>query len=175
MTAIRVLSAVDLLSARAAFNELLLDAVHGGASVGFLPPLDAELADKYWLGVEAAVRMGSTILLGAYDDTRLVGAVQLGLAHQANGTHRAEVMKLMVHSAARRQGIGRRLMRAIEEEAATRERYLLILDTERESAAETLYRSLGWQTLGIIPRYALSHDRTLRDTVFFFKELAARP
>jgi len=173
MTVIRVLSAVDLLSSRASFNELLLDSVHGGASVGFLPPLDAEIADKYWLGVEAAVRMGSTILLGAYAETKLIGSVQLGLAHQANGTHRGEIMKLLVHSGARRHGVGSRLMQEAEKEAASRGRSLLILDTERGSAAEQLYRRLEWQALGVIPRYALSGDQTLRDTVFFFKELAA--
>ena len=171
MTVIHALSAVDLLSARAAFNELLVDAVDSGASVGFLLPLDAETADSYWLGVEASVRMGSTILLGAFEENKLLASVQLGLAHQANGSHRAEIMKLLVHTSARRKGIGSELMRAAELEAQARGRRLLILDTERGSAAESLYRRLGWQTLGVIPRYAVSADRTLHDTVFFYKEL----
>lgn len=171
MTVIRVLSAVDLLSLRAAFNMLLLDAVASGASVGFLPPLDAEAADKYWLGVEASVRMGSTILCGAFEEDHLLGSVQVGLAHQANGTHRAEIMKLLVHTNARRKGIGSQLMRAAEQQAQIHGRRLLILDTERGSAAESLYRRLNWQALGVIPRYAQSADLTLHDTVLFYKEL----
>ncbi|MEO8028082.1 MAG: GNAT family N-acetyltransferase [Bryobacteraceae bacterium] len=172
MAEIRVLSATDILGMRAALNDLLLDAVRGGASVGFLQPLDAELADKYWLGVEAAVRMGSTVLMGAFEAGRIAGTVQLGLAYMPNATHRAEVMKLLVHTSARRKGIGSALMQSIEAEAARLRRTLLILDTERESVAESLYRQLGWTTLGAIPRYALSSDSTLHDTVFFYKELA---
>jgi ribosomal protein S18 acetylase RimI-like enzyme len=47
----------------------------------------------------------------------IVGTVQLDLAGQANGRHRAEVIKLMVLSSARRRGIGCALMEAAEAEA----------------------------------------------------------
>jgi hypothetical protein len=50
---------------------------------------------------------------------------------------------------------------------------LLTLDTKRGEAAEFLYRGLGWTCAGIIPRYALNPDRTLHDTVLFYKELSA--
>ncbi len=171
---IRVLSAPDLRARRAAFKELLVDAVHAGASVGFLPPLGAEEADTYWHGVGVDVRMGTTILLAAFEREHLLGAVQLSLAHQANATHRAEIRKLLVHSRARRMGIGIALMQAAENEAFARGRHLLVLDTERASAAESLYRKLNWQPLGVIPRYALSADKTLHDTVFFYKEIYER-
>ena len=45
----------------------------------------------------------------------IVGTVQLDLAGQTNGRHRAEVIKLMVLGSARRQGIGRLLMEAARE------------------------------------------------------------
>src|SRR2546423_15433241 len=62
----------------------------------------------------------------------------------ANQPHRAEVAKLLVHRRARRRGIGRALMIALEAEAARAQRPLLTLDTRRGDAAEQLYHALGW-------------------------------
>src|SRR3712207_2960382 len=98
--------------------DLLQDAVAGGASVGFLPPVGQEEAVAYWESVVAALAEDSRVLLIARrPDGTVVGTVQLDLAMRANGRQRAEVSKLMVHSSARRQGIGRALMLALEEQA----------------------------------------------------------
>ncbi len=114
---------VDQLSA------LLQDAVAAGASIGFLPPLAAHDARVYWDAVIAAMRSGSRLLLIARDAGRIVGTVQLDLAGMPNGSHRAEVMKLMVESQSRRRGFGRVLMQAIEDAARQAGRSLLVLDT----------------------------------------------
>ncbi len=45
-------------------------------------------------------------------------------------------------------------MRTAEQEALTQGRWLLQLDTETGSAAETLYIRLGWQVLGLLPDHA---------------------
>lgn len=172
MIEIRTMTAPDILASRVHLVELLLDAVEGGASVGFLRPLDPESADGYWLGVEARVRSGAILLLGAFDTSRLVGSVQIGLANMPNGSHRAEIMKLLVHTSTRRGGIGTQLMNSALSAAALHGRTLLMLDTEKGSGAESLYRRLGWIPAGIIPRYARSSDGTLRDTIFFYKELS---
>src|SRR5436305_748002 len=76
----------------------------------------------------------------------------------ANQPHRAEVAKLLVHRRARRRGIGRALMIALEAEAARAQRPLLTLDTRRGDAAEQLYHALGWTRAGAIPDYALTTD-----------------
>lgn len=73
---------------------------------------------------------------------------------RANGSHRAELMKLMVHPAARRRGFARALMQAAAGEARRRGRSTLVLDTWRGDPAEALYQSLGWTFVGSIPRYA---------------------
>ena len=39
--------------------------------------------------------------------------------------------------------------------------------------AEGLYRKLGWQEAGVVPRYARGADGPLHSTVFFYKELMA--
>jgi acetyltransferase len=79
-----------------ALIALLQDAVDSGASVGFLHPLSTEAATAYWTSVQGAVRTGSRVLLAAFADQDLVGAVQLDLAEMPNGSYRAEVMKLFV-------------------------------------------------------------------------------
>lgn len=45
---------------------------------------------------------------------RILGTVQLHLCQKQNGTHRAEIAKLMVHSDSRREGLGKCLMENAE-------------------------------------------------------------
>ena len=158
---------------RQALAALLVDAVDSGASIGFLPPLGSDEAAEYWESVAAAVREGSRLLLIAREDDRPVGTVQLALAMRANGRHRAEVIRLMVHRAARRQGIGRALMLAVEAEARWLGRTTLVLDTRQGDPSETLYRTLGWTLAGSIPRYARSADGALHTTAVYYKLLEA--
>ena len=157
---------------RPALVALLQDVVDGGASVGFLPPLAAEDAAAYWDSVAAALKGGGRRLwIARADGAGIVGTVQLGLASQANGRHRAEVIRLMVLSSARRQGIGRLLMEAAEAEERRLGRTTLVLDTRQGDPSEALYRGMGWQPGGTIPRYARSADGTLHTTAFYYKLL----
>ena len=168
------ITALDAQQARRYLDSLvavLEDAVASGASVGFLPPLDAAEARDYWAQVIEAVAAGHRILLAAIHDDQCIGAAQLDLARMPNGRHRAEVMKLLVHSSARRQGIGRALMTEIENAARSAGRTLLVLDTKRGDAAEQLYHRLGYIPAGIIPGYALNSTGHPHDTVFFYKSL----
>jgi acetyltransferase len=57
------------------------------------------------------------ILAATTAQGEVAGSVQLALVQKENGRHRAEVQKLLVHSRFRNQGLGRRLMDAIEREA----------------------------------------------------------
>ena len=75
-------------------------------------------------------------MLVALANGRPVGTVQLLLAMPDNGRHRAEVVKLMVHPQARRQGIARLLMQEVQALAARHRRSLLVLDTLSGSAAQ---------------------------------------
>jgi Acetyltransferases len=151
--------------------SLLRDAVEGGASVGFMPPLGAEAAEAYWLEALQEVRQGTRVLLVSSVDGEVSGAVQLALATKENGAHRAEVQKLFVHSRFRERGIGRALMSAVEEAARAEGRTLLVLDTEQGSAAESLYAKYGYTRAGVIPQYARSADGSLHSSVFFYRLL----
>lgn len=152
---------------------LLQDAVEDGASVGFLPPLSGADARAYWETVHAAIAGGARRLIVAEEGGRVLGAVQLDLPVMPNARHRGEVMKLIVHRVARRRGVGRALMQALQRTAAALNRTLLVLDTRRGDAAERLYASLGYREAGTIPRYAMSARGTLDATVYMYRELGS--
>lgn len=157
--------------------ELLVDSVAHNASVGFLDPLGTEAARDYWGRVGADVADGGCVLLVARDDDgdgTVLGTVQLRLAAMPNQPHRAEVSKLLVHTGARRRGIGEALMRALEDEAVHAGRWLLTLDTAT-AEADRLYLRLGWTAAGAVPDYALNGDGTLTHTTFYFKRLSGAP
>ncbi|HEX9707821.1 MAG TPA: GNAT family N-acetyltransferase [Steroidobacteraceae bacterium] len=153
-------------------SALLVDAVESGAAVSFLAPLTPEQAEDWWRR-NLVTSSSGTIFLVARDADGIAGAVQLHPAWAPNQPHRADVMKLLVHRRARRRGVGSRLMQALETEARSAGFRLLTLDSRRGDAGESLYRRLGWTTVGTIPRYALDPDGvTPHDTVVFYKELS---
>ena len=164
---------IELLPAPAAEDDLrdlallLLDAVDSGAGVSFMAGLTFDEAREFWRAHPA------TIQVVARDDEGIAGTVQLHRAWPPNQPHRADIAKLLVHRRARRQGLGAALMREIESRARAAGFTLLVLDTVRGDAAETLYREGGWVEVGIIPRYALNPDGSWCDTVVFYKELAS--
>ena len=152
-------------------SRLLQDSVHGGASVGFLAPLPPENAERYWEQVLQQVQERTRLLLAVREGDEVVGAVQLALATPQNGRHRAEVQKLFVHTAHRRQGIAKALLTALETAAREAGRTLLVLDTITGSDAAKLYPQLGYQSAGVIPQYALSGDGVLEATQIFYRLL----
>jgi len=129
----------ELESARGELCGLVRDAVEGGASIGFVLPLDDGVLDAYC--------------------GRVIGDVERG-------------ERLVVHSSARRQGLGTRLMEAIESAALERGRTLLVLDTITASEADPLYRGLGYTEAGEIPEYAGMPDGVLAPTTVFYKTSA---
>ena len=151
---------------------LLEDAVHGGASVGFLAPLARGKAEQYWTGVFETLGEGLRLWV-AEDRGSVVGCVQLAPCMKENGRHRAELQKLLVYSGCRGRGIASALMVAAEAAAIRSRISLLVLDTLRESAAEDVYVHLGWSRAGEIPCYAASPDGELHATVYYYKLLAA--
>ncbi|WP_371500713.1 GNAT family N-acetyltransferase [Kitasatospora sp. NBC_00374] len=171
--AITRLGAGELLAGAGELGELLTDAVAGGSSVGFLDPLDAGEAAAWWRGLASGVTDGSIALWAARDGAtgRLLGTVQLRLSTMPNSRHRAELAKLIVHSAARGRGLGRELLGHAERQAVVLGVGLLLLDTETGSPAERLYDAAGWTRLGTVPRYAADPAGVLRPTTFFHKSL----
>lgn len=151
---------------------LLMDAVSGGASLGFLSPISLRTAMAYWNGVLAALASGVALFV-AEEEGRVVGAVQLVPCQRETGQHRAEVQKLLVLRSHRGQGIASMLMRAVEQAARERGRTLLVLDTHEGCQASQIYDHLGWRRVGTIPDYALDTDGgAMHGATVFYKRLA---
>ncbi|SFW21508.1 acetyltransferase [Pseudomonas sp. NFACC19-2] len=166
------LDSTNFANYREGLIVLLLDAINDGASIGFLADLDEREAAEYFAQVHAAMTDGSLLLWVAHEQSRVLGSVQLSLCQKPNGLNRAEIQKLLVLSDSRRRGIARLLMQAVEQEAATRKRGLLYLDTEAGSDAEQLYRHLGYQCIGGLPDYACGPDGIYRANAIYYKTLA---
>ena len=155
----------------ASLASLLVDCVEGGASVGFMQPIDPARAAVFWRGVAAAVARGERALLVAEDRAHgVVGTVQLVLAQPENQPHRADVSKMLVLRSARRAGVGAALMRSAEELARACGKSLLVLDTA-SADAERLYERMGWQRCGTVPGFALLPQGGLCDTTYFYRLL----
>lgn len=166
------LDAAAASSAERCLADVLIACVEDGASVSFLPPLTQSVARAFWRRRASEVATGGRVLLAGWADGVLAGCVMLDLDTPPNQPHRADVQKLLVHPAGRRRGLARALMRRLEHEAARAGRTLLTLDTRADDTAEMLYRAEGWTEGGRIPGYAVNADRTLCDTVYFWKRLA---
>ena len=156
---------------------LLVDAVEGGASVNFLAGVTADEAAAWWSERIPQVADGTITAVVARDRAtgRIIGSTILIRSRNPNAPHRAEVGKVIVHRSARRRGLGRALMAAIEARARADGRWLLILDTTVGTPADAMYRATGWQVLGTMPNHAYRSDGVLSDTTYFWKDLRDLP
>lgn len=158
----------------AGLAALLVDAVEGGASVNFLAGVTHDEAAAWWTARSDTVRSGTVTVFVARDGAdsdRIVGSTLLERSRNPNSPHRAEIGKVIVHRSARRHGLGRALMLAAEERARSEGRWMLVLDTVTGSPAAALYESLGWQTVGTIPGYALNTDGVPEPATYYYKDL----
>ncbi|MFJ1529104.1 GNAT family N-acetyltransferase [Streptomyces mirabilis] len=171
MTTVSRLDAQRLRASVGELAELLIDTVEGGASIGFLAPLERATAVAWWEERVDAVSAGRLAVWVAHTADRILGTVSLVFPDKPNSRHRAELVKLMVHRDGRGQGLGRGLLTTAEHAAATAGITLLHLDTETDSPAESLYLSAGWTRLGAIPDYAATPSGELRPTTIFYKRV----
>ncbi|RPK73359.1 Acetyltransferase [Streptomyces sp. ADI97-07] len=169
MTEIVPVSGPELVTYADELAALLIDTVEGGASVGFLTPLDRASAATWWRERAVAVEEGRHQVWIARDGERLAGTIGLVKPALPNARHRAEVAKLMVRPSSRGHGVGRALLAAVERSAAAEGLTLLVLDTETGSPAERLYSAAGWTECGSIPAYAGDPAGALRATTFYYK------
>jgi GNAT superfamily N-acetyltransferase len=160
---------------------LVVDAVRGGAAVNFTAGVTLEEAADWWRVRRSDVADGTITVLvaraaAARDESGgIVGSTILIRSRNANSPHRAEVGKVLVHRSARRRGLGRALMAAVEARARADGRWLLILTTEAGSPADAFYRAGGWQELGTMPNHAYRADGTIASTTYFWKDLRQGP
>lgn len=155
----------------AELSGVLIDCVEGGASVSFMLPLTRERAEAFWRGVARGVEAGERALLVAEDSEGVCGTVQLVLGQPENQPHRADLVKMLVHSRSRRRGLGAALMRGAEALARECGKTLLVLDAVTDGDAARLYERLGWVRVGEIPGYALMPGGERCGTTYYYREV----
>jgi GNAT superfamily N-acetyltransferase len=173
MTPATTIRQLDVISDTHIFQlaDVLINCVEAGASVSFMLPLPQERAITFWRTVADRVRLRKRILLVAEDHLGICGTVQLIFDLPDNQPHRADLVKLLVHQRARKQGLGAALMRAAEDAARHHGKTLLVLDAVTGGDAARLYERLGWVKVGDIPNYALYPTGQPCGTSYYYREL----
>lgn len=145
-----------------------------------MPPLSHEKLLTWWKERIAEVNDGKRFIWILVIETdpsarlkgpEVMGVVMLSTPYSETGAFRGTVEKLLVHKNFRERGGARALMGALEREASRMGRKLLLFDTETGSAAEAVFRKLGWVESGRVPAYGLGPTGELKDGVFFYKHL----
>lgn len=152
-------------------SQVLVDCVDGGASVSFMQPMTRQKAVAFWEGVAAGVAAGQRALLIAEDDRGICGTVQLIFDLPENQPHRGDLAKMLVHSRARKRGLGEALMKTAESTARECGKTLLVLDAVTDGTAARLYARMGWVRVGDIPNFALYPNGEPCGTTYFYRDL----
>ena len=151
---------------------MMVEAVVGGASIGFMAGFSQADSLAWWQGRMAAAAEGEVQILVALDHGGVAGTVSLVPAAMPNQPHRADIAKMMVAKRTRGRRVGAALLTAVEALAIAQGRTTLVLDTISGSAAARLYERAGWEKVGDIPAYALMPDGEVAPTTFYTKRLA---
>ncbi|GAA1552192.1 GNAT family N-acetyltransferase [Dactylosporangium maewongense] len=158
-----------------AAHGILAGLVADGAALGWVEPPDVDEVAELLGHVAAAVADGDGALRAAYDGGRLVG---LGYwLRYARPTHRphADLEKLAVAADVHGRGVGRALTAALIEDARRAGIEVLTLDARGDNdGALHLYRSLGFQVYGRLPRFVAVGNRRY-DKVLLMLDLRAAP
>lgn len=170
-TRIRTVPAAELDSVLPELVQLFRDVVNGGIPLGFYAPITLQESRDYWLSIIPELKAGTRLLLVASNDGGVLGSGQLALAQRQNSRHRAEVQKLFVAGAARGQGIGKLLMKALHDVALENGRTLIQLNTRVGFDAVRFYKALGYREVGVIPGWTTDAEGRRYDHVEMFKEL----
>jgi len=111
---------------------------------------------------EGRVKDGSAaeeVVVGAFDGKRLVGVSGLRFEQRPKTRHKACLYGMYVHADYAHQGLGRRLVDEVLDEARQRDgvRIVTLTVTEGNREAEALYMKCGFQSFGVEP-FAIELD-----------------
>lgn len=117
----------------------------------------AALPLAWWEGRLAVSSDAAEVVVGAWLGDQLVGAVGISFSRAARTRHKASVFGMVVDPAARRSGLGRRLLAQGLDEArqVAATRIVQLTVSASNAAAVALYRQGGFEPFGAEP-YAVS-------------------
>ena len=123
-------------------------------------------AEAFFHELRAALSRNQRLLWIARDEHGVIRTVQLDLDAEKPSDQCGTVSTLVVDSTARRRGVGKQLMRELENTAFTLRRGLLSLDIEAGTPAEAFYRAQGYVARENAPQTI--RNLTLRGRVKWF-------
>jgi acetyltransferase len=147
------------------------DAFRAGMALGMLEEIGRDGLEQTYRQTVAALDNRDRALIVAEEDGEILAMAQLARSAAMNAEHRAEVQRVAVSAAARGHGVGRELMKAIEDAARRENISLLWLTTHDGSDACAFYEALGYAKLGVMPSYSQRPDASLSPGAFYYKEL----
>ena len=119
-------------------------------------------------------RIATGHVIGAFADGRLVGVAGCWRQDGEKERHKAALWGMYVRPAARRSGVGRRLVEAILAHAATRVEQVNLSVVSGNEAALRLYRNAGFVEYGREMR-ALKEDGRYFDEILMVRFLTKAP
>lgn len=97
-------------------------------------------------------RLATSCVFGAFIDEALMGVAGFHRYDGVKTAHKAELWGMYVRPAARKTGIGKRLVEAVVAHAAERVEQLQLTVISENASAVRLYESLGFVEYGRLPR-----------------------
>ena len=85
------------------------------------------------------------------------------------------MQRVAVAETARGTGVGRALMRAVEQGRTRARADAALADDARRDGCCAFYEAVGYAKLGVMPSYSLRPDGTPAPAAFYFKELRGSP
>ena len=135
------------------YRELMLHAYEAAADAFTSTAQERASEPVSWWVKRIADPLELSLSFGAFDGEDLVGTVTVEFSAKPKTKHKALIIGMFVREGARGKGIGRALVRAGLEAAASRSdvQVVTLTATEGNRPALSLYESVGFQTFGIEP------------------------
>jgi GNAT superfamily N-acetyltransferase len=171
LNGVELLDIAAATAAEARLADILVACAGTGASRDFVSPPAPDRARAFWHQAAADIGAGRRILAVGWRNGVMRAAGLLDLATPEAQRHRAIVCMLLVHPEARRAGLGRQVLRCLEQASAARNRSLLTLEALATGPAERFLQAEGWTEAGRIPDAARGADASAHAAIIFWKRL----
>lgn len=96
-----------------------------------------------------------------------LGPLAAGFVLSRHAADEEELLLIAVKPEFRGRGLGRKLIRRLKQEASTRKTEKIFLEMREGNPAESLYRSEGFETIGIRKNYYTARDGSRLDAKTF--------
>jgi acetyltransferase len=151
MMKIVLLNAATLPFYREELASLLTESISLDEQPGFSENLTQQQAEDFFHDLRPAMHHNQLFLWIARDEKGLVGSVQLDLRGCTAQSRLARICRLLVIPAARRQGVGKQLIHAVEKTATALGIENLGIDIMAGTHAELFCRTQGYRCIRVTP------------------------